>query len=202
MEPPNSTEESLEDFRRQWQEEISLKKINQESAESLGAFSPSDSQCESIDSRTVEDKATSLYLQGVKCEQNGDMLEAIRHYKQAIKLVPNIEELVYAARVAPVPTNNVDIVTLKMSATTLNGDINESQVKNNCDSTDLFSKLVRIVEEDGQICTPLEEPKNVEEWMWRSTNSRIHWLERNVHATTTSLFQWMLHQQNQLQSSR
>jgi len=46
-----------------------------------------------------------------------------------------------------------------MSATTLNGDINESQVKNNCDSTDLFSKLVRIVEEDGQICTPLEEPK-------------------------------------------
>jgi len=125
----------------------------------LGAFSPSDSQCESIDSRTVEDKATSLYLQGVKCEQNGDMLEAIRHYKQAIKLVPNIEELVYAARVAPVPTNNVDIVTLKMSATTLNGDINESQVKNNCDSTDLFSKLVRIVEEDGQICTPLEEPK-------------------------------------------
>lgn len=46
-------------------------------------------------------QATSLYLQGVKCEQNGDMLEAIRHYKQAIKLVPNIEELVYAARVAP-----------------------------------------------------------------------------------------------------
>ena len=84
MEPPNSTEESLEDFRRQWQEEISLsinylvpilhsswisctffkpEKINQESAESLGAFSPSDSQCESIDSRTVEDKVCIYHIE-------------------------------------------------------------------------------------------------------------------------------------------
>jgi len=161
MEPPNSAEESLESFRRQWQEEISSRgRQNNESEEIYEGFSPPEGHHDILDeSSNAENKATNLYLKGVKHEQSGDMVEAIRHYKQAIKLVPNIEELMYAARVAPVSSSNVDKVAAKLGSVALREDSNDNETNENCDITDLFSKLVRIFEEDGQICTPFEEPK-------------------------------------------
>jgi len=181
MEPPNSAEESLESFRRQWQEEISSRgRQNNESEEIYEGFSLPEGHHDILDeSSNAENKATNLYLKGVKHEQSGDMVEAIRHYKQAIKLVPNIEELMYAARVAPVSSSNVDKVAAKLGSVALREDSNDNETNENCDITDLFSKLVRIFEEDGQICTPFEEPKVksfvklVKHWFVKLSNSTL-----------------------------
>ncbi len=36
-----------------------------------------------------------MYLEGVKCEQSGRVVDAIRHYKRAMQLVPDIEQKMY-----------------------------------------------------------------------------------------------------------
>lgn len=40
-------------------------------------------------------QAASMYLRGVKYEKSGDVVEAIRFYKRAMQLVPDIEERIY-----------------------------------------------------------------------------------------------------------
>ena len=40
-----------------------------------------------------------MYLEGVKYEQNGEMLEAIKCYKRAMQLVPDIEQRMYTTSI-------------------------------------------------------------------------------------------------------
>jgi hypothetical protein len=39
-----------------------------------------------------------MYLQGVSFEQSGQVVEAIRYYKRAMQLVPDIEKKVYSPK--------------------------------------------------------------------------------------------------------
>lgn len=55
------------------------------------------------------------------------------------------------------------MVVQKLNSVTLKEDPNENEFN---DSTDLFSKLVRIVEEDGQICMPMEKPEVNRFMLW------------------------------------
>jgi uncharacterized protein YkuJ len=39
-----------------------------------------------------------MYMQGVSFEQSGQVVEAIRYYKRAMQLVPDIEKKVYSPK--------------------------------------------------------------------------------------------------------
>jgi len=80
--------DDLSNFREQWKKELGDKSGN----------APEESSQERELQEKVEDqeddihvKARELFLQGVKCEESGKLYEAIRFYKRAEKLVPNIE---------------------------------------------------------------------------------------------------------------
>jgi len=158
-----STENSLETFRQEWKTELLCSQNPRNTREGLELESTAANNHEiAVDLENPEDKAATMYLQGVKHEQNGEMLEAIRHYKRAMQLVPNIEELIYSARrQETLSTQKIDTMTLKLSKVALAGDMNdnEGEMENECNSSYLLSKLKRIVQQDRRICIPLEETK-------------------------------------------
>eukprot|EP00091_Calanus_sinicus_P011594 TRINITY_DN2618_c0_g1_i2.p2 TRINITY_DN2618_c0_g1~~TRINITY_DN2618_c0_g1_i2.p2 ORF type:complete len:191 (-),score=80.77 TRINITY_DN2618_c0_g1_i2:906-1478(-) len=82
-------EDDLSSFREQWRRELGDK---------TGAASEKSSQEKDLQPEKEEDqeddvhvKAREFFLQGVKYEENGKLYEAVRFYKKAEKLVPNIE---------------------------------------------------------------------------------------------------------------
>lgn len=82
-------EDDLSSFREQWRRELGDK---------TGAGSEKNSQEKELQPEKEEDqeddvhvKARDFFLQGVKYEENGQLYEAVRFYKKAEKLVPNIE---------------------------------------------------------------------------------------------------------------
>jgi len=73
-------QEDLEQFRNQWRRELQEKARGSEEK---------DVQQEEDD---VHVEARELFLQGVKLEENGKLYDAIRFYKKAVTLVPDIEK--------------------------------------------------------------------------------------------------------------
>jgi F-box protein 9 len=71
-------DEMLSEFRNQWKQEL---RGGSQSSESAGS---------------LEVEARALFQQGVDLERKGKCFEAIRHYKRAIHLVPDIEFRVYS----------------------------------------------------------------------------------------------------------
>eukprot|EP00092_Neocalanus_flemingeri_P017526 GFUD01018961.1.p1 GENE.GFUD01018961.1~~GFUD01018961.1.p1 ORF type:complete len:435 (+),score=105.28 GFUD01018961.1:189-1493(+) len=80
--------DDLSNFREQWKRELGDKSGNgsEESSQDRELQDKVEDQEDD-----VHIKARELFLQGVKCEENGKLYEAIRYYKRAEKLVPNIE---------------------------------------------------------------------------------------------------------------
>jgi F-box protein 9 len=70
------TENVLVEFRNQWRQEL------------IGGLSDSE--------KSVEEEAKNLFLQGVDLEKRGKCFEAIRLYRRAVQLVPDIEFRAYA----------------------------------------------------------------------------------------------------------
>lgn len=71
-----ASDEVLSEFRNQWRQELQI-----------GTTSSG---------QTLEEEARSLFQQGIDLERKGKCFEAIRHYKRAIHLVPDIEFRVYS----------------------------------------------------------------------------------------------------------
>ncbi|XP_046656494.1 F-box only protein 9-like isoform X2 [Daphnia pulicaria] len=152
-----ATEELLESFRRQWETEISAARLQQ----SLTSSSkPKNEDHESGSKETVdEEEAKSLYLRGVKHEKSGEVVEAIKFYKRAMQLVPDIEERIYTY-----PKNKEGSETT--SEPKSHKDLKEEVRNNNSDDedddelpVDLLVKLERLLLQDGLVCTPHDEPK-------------------------------------------
>ncbi|PVD32500.1 hypothetical protein C0Q70_07939 [Pomacea canaliculata] len=74
-----SLQEELQEFREQWQHE--LQAAGQQNSDSGQQRS----------SKSVEEEAKKLFLQGMQAEQNGHMYEAVQFYRHAMQLVPDIE---------------------------------------------------------------------------------------------------------------
>ena len=53
----------------------------------------------------VEEEAKSLFLMGVGLERQGDLYDAVRHYRRAMQLVPDIE---YRVNQNETPANETD----------------------------------------------------------------------------------------------
>jgi len=81
-------EDDLSNFREQWKKELGGKSEN-ESEESSQERELQEKVEDQEDDIHVQ--ARELFLQGVKHEENGKLYEAVRCYKRAEKLVPNIE---------------------------------------------------------------------------------------------------------------
>lgn len=75
----------LENFREQWKKELGKQHQVNPSKEKVG-------EAEEDEEDDVHVQARALFLQGVKFEESGKLYEAIRYYKRAEKLVPNIEQ--------------------------------------------------------------------------------------------------------------
>uniref|UniRef100_F6XS68 F-box only protein 9 n=2 Tax=Ciona intestinalis TaxID=7719 RepID=F6XS68_CIOIN len=77
-------EQVLENFRQEWQTEVQRKQENQ--TEVAGTSSEK------------HEKAEKLFLQGIEKEREGRMLEAIKFYRNALQLDPDVEgRLTYTA---------------------------------------------------------------------------------------------------------
>lgn len=84
-------EEQLSNFRQQWKEELmSTKDGEGQVAHGRGRRRRKSSSL-GENSSSLEDKAYSLFMQGVHAERDGLMFEAIKFYRQAVQLVPDIE---------------------------------------------------------------------------------------------------------------
>jgi len=80
--------DDLSSFREQWKREIGGKATGSES-NSVERERLEDKEEDQEDDLHV--KAREFFLQGVRFEESGKLYEAIRYYKKAEKLVPNIE---------------------------------------------------------------------------------------------------------------
>jgi len=85
-------EDHLHNFRQQWKQEL------QQGGGAGGGEDQQNQEREKDEEELEEDpedaihkQARTLFLQGVQYEENGKLFEAIRCYKRAEKLVPNIE---------------------------------------------------------------------------------------------------------------
>lgn len=92
-EEPSSSpplEDQLSDFRQQWKAELTSKDDDTSTSSRRRRRTKSSSSL-GEGSSTNDDKAYSLFMQGVDAERNGEMFEAIKFYRQAVQLVPDIE---------------------------------------------------------------------------------------------------------------
>jgi len=80
--------DDLSNFREQWRKELGGKSgnVSEENSQEREVLERIEDQDDD-----VHIKARELFLQGVKYEESGKLYEAIRFYKRAEKLVPNIE---------------------------------------------------------------------------------------------------------------
>nr|CAH0098555.1 unnamed protein product [Daphnia galeata] len=159
-----ATEELLENFRRQWESEISAARSQQSLASSSKHITNENQESVTSSKDTAdEEKATSLYLCGVKHEKSGEVVEAIKFYKRAMQLIPDIEERIYTY-----PKNKESSESNIPSESKGHHDIKKeegpSSHNNNVDdndneSIDLLIKLQRLIVQDGRVCTPQDESK-------------------------------------------
>ncbi|XP_006826104.1 F-box only protein 9-like [Saccoglossus kowalevskii] len=94
-EEEEETEESnleveLTNFRQQWQAEL-IGSSNRASTDNARTGRRSRNNSQNEDPEILEKEAKYLFLQGVNAEKNGTLYEAIRYYRQAVQLVPDIE---------------------------------------------------------------------------------------------------------------
>ncbi|XP_032236791.2 F-box only protein 9 isoform X2 [Nematostella vectensis] len=88
----NKIKDELASFRQSWQQEIQQHtRTSPCDTNSHGATSGSPRPGINRGSLTIEEKASKLFQKGVYLERNGKHYDAIRFYRQAMQLVPDIE---------------------------------------------------------------------------------------------------------------
>lgn len=133
-EPPDDLEDQLEDFRSQWQQELTNQNSNAGQARNKR-------QSQSIENEN-EEKAKMLFLQGVSSEQNGMLYEAIEYYRRAMQIVPDIERKIdYQAVRSPRGRTESESSISSLDAEDLNTDedlvrhFQKLQMNNNANNT-------------------------------------------------------------------
>lgn len=107
-----SADHELEEFRARWRSELR----ERQAAAAAVAVGGAPFGGERADDSVRESTARTLFLQGVSAEQHGLFYEATSYYRQAIKLVPDIEERLGNA-LPPRQDLNVSAETASNSAT-------------------------------------------------------------------------------------
>lgn len=146
-EPYNN--EELESFRRQWKNEI----VTSQGQQVPGQLDAADKDT------TNDDKAMAMYLTGVEHEESGELLEAIKYYKRAIHLSPDVEQRIYMkpyeAKEPKEPLKLESVInTLEDINLNVDADNEEEYV-----GMSLLCKFQKQLGCDGRICIPKDEPK-------------------------------------------
>ncbi|CAG7829751.1 unnamed protein product [Allacma fusca] len=97
----------LESFRKEWKLELGLEAGSSSGLDSFETDMPEEEESlEDEEDETgheendIESQAHDLFLQGVNCEKTGHFYDAIRFYKKALNLVPDIEHRVCQQQLA------------------------------------------------------------------------------------------------------
>jgi len=128
--------DDLETFREQWRRELGRQPSDENTG---GKDSVDDNQEDEEDDVHVQ--ARALFLQGVQFEESGKLYEAIRFYKRAEKLVPNIELQTFAYTRRNMTKDVVEKnprVTIPDKASEVVEEDNEDEVSN------LVAKFARL----------------------------------------------------------
>lgn len=137
--------DSLEEFRRQWREELCVDR-------NAAAINHSESQ-EQVDKAVAESKATKLFMQGVESEHIGKVYDAMNYYRRAMKYDPDIEFKVYEANQRAARDNSVTKKSSEDSKSTASNDD-----ANNLDGVDLYERFqTALAKQSGSLCEPVGE---------------------------------------------
>jgi len=133
----SETPSDLESFREEWKRE--LESSQQNSAEKK--------EQQEIDTHK---RAREYFEEGVKMEQNGNLYDAIKFYKKAVQLVPDIEREVYnTASVHSVSSKNRSSSNTRKVADENLNQISQ-EVDNEEDIENLIERFSRLVHLDNQ----------------------------------------------------
>ncbi|XP_015117519.1 F-box only protein 9 [Diachasma alloeum] len=142
-----NVEDALTSFREQWQRELEIspkRDLNK---------SNKTSNIETIEEElSIETKAKNLFLKGIEYEQNGELYDAIRFYKRAVQLVPDIEFRLYEST-KPKAREKFEKDEKKI---VFEGDRDDEDIDDDeeSDDGDLLTKLSRILAKSQCVCSP------------------------------------------------
>ncbi|XP_049952574.1 F-box only protein 9 [Schistocerca serialis cubense] len=154
-------EELLASFREQWQREIEkspqrvVGQIRQQQQPQLRVSdiqqTPSSLQqqtpaleSEIDDPGSVENKAKNFFLKGMEYEQDGKLYDAIRFYRRAVQLVPDIEFRLYSSKMQNQKEEDEEDDT--------NG--NEEDSSDSMDEVDVLDRAQKVFNKTHCICLP------------------------------------------------
>jgi len=129
--------DDLEQFRSQWQRELK-DKTKEENGEKQATCENNDEEDEEDD---VHRKARDFFMKGVEFEGDGKFFDAIKYYKKAEKLVPDIENHAHKFNIAK-NRNTRDVNNT--SVLDANGNSRHESSENEQDLVNLISKFSKL----------------------------------------------------------
>jgi len=140
--------DDLAQFRNQWKKELTVKTVgagdNHQDPKEVEQENQEDD---------VHRKARDLFMQGVNYEQDGKLYEAIRYYKKAEKLVPNIERQAYKFNVGKTCANNKKEKVKDSSETDDNGNVRNNNDNEDEDEDDNDNDISNLCAKFGKLRT-------------------------------------------------
>ncbi|XP_077285056.1 F-box only protein 9 [Arctopsyche grandis] len=151
-----SVEAALSNFRQQWQKELEspVKTVKQTNASNKA--DSADPKAKIIE--TDEEKAKTLFLKGADYERNGELYEAIKFYKRAVQLVPDIELRIYEnTKMKTMIKNDTARKTPESSNVTKKKDV---EAPKEVEAGDVLANIGKIVLKNGYMCVPAFDQKS------------------------------------------
>ncbi|XP_078695624.1 F-box only protein 9-like isoform X1 [Branchiostoma floridae x Branchiostoma belcheri] len=130
----------LDNFRARWRDELTASPGL--SHEQQQRRKRQDSESDDDFNQDLEERAKRLFLKGVSAEQDGNLYEAVKFYKQAIQLVPDIESHI------------TDYAERKSDDDLDSSDEEEDLSSPDMEDADLLSQFHRLTVSDGRLCQP------------------------------------------------
>ncbi|XP_055534785.1 F-box only protein 9 [Wyeomyia smithii] len=144
----SNVQHALDEFREKWQQE--LKKDNT-SCSSLGKSDAlSSNELMDKENLSIEQQAKVWFIQGTELERAGKVFEAMRFYRRAVQLVPDIEFKVYdrvsvkQQHRSNKPSSEVEQLTSSLIETNL-------QVNENLEKTDMVLRFQTLLAKSGKL---------------------------------------------------
>ncbi|KAK0173397.1 hypothetical protein PV328_006603 [Microctonus aethiopoides] len=157
-----SIEDALETFREQWQRELEASaKSRDENPTNI--FNSDLNKGES----SIEFRAKNLFLKGVEFEKSGELYDAIRFYKRAVQLVPDIELRLYESsksKISDKLENNDGLKTLSSGAQNVYENVGNDDDDDDDDDNDENDFLEQLTKNSGHnhcVCFPQHEQNAV-----------------------------------------
>ncbi|XP_058831568.1 F-box only protein 9 [Topomyia yanbarensis] len=149
-ESSSNVQSALEDFREKWQQELAGG-----GSSSQKNLPPPCSTLIDKEVVSVEQQAKTLFLQGSELERTGKVFEAMRLYRRAVQLVPDIEFKVYDKKVPNRQLDRGNEATLPSGPTIDHSttSIIESSLRDveNLDEVDLVMRFQTMLAKSGKL---------------------------------------------------